>query len=200
VPVDGYVIDLVRGDLLIEVQTRGFASMKPKVATLLAAGHRLRVVHPIAVDRWIVRVDANGSVLTRRRSPRHGALADLAAELVSLPHQLAHPCFELEVLMTAEEEVRRHEQGRCWRRKGMTVVERRLLEVRDRVAFVDATDLVALLPADLPDPFTTADLAVTLRRPRRMAQQLAYCLRAAGVIEPTGKRGHSVAYQLRPSR
>ena len=32
VAVDGYVIDLVRGDLLIEVQTRGLSSARHKVA------------------------------------------------------------------------------------------------------------------------------------------------------------------------
>jgi len=35
VPVDGYVIDLVRDDLLIEVQTSGFSSMKEKLRDLL---------------------------------------------------------------------------------------------------------------------------------------------------------------------
>ena len=34
VAVDGYVIDLVRGDLLIEVQTRGLSSARHKVAAL----------------------------------------------------------------------------------------------------------------------------------------------------------------------
>ncbi|HET9755914.1 MAG TPA: hypothetical protein VFP66_05395 [Candidatus Limnocylindrales bacterium] len=59
--VDGYVVDLVRGELLIEIQTRGFAGMRAKVIALLAAGHRIRVVHPIAVDRWIVQVDDDGA-------------------------------------------------------------------------------------------------------------------------------------------
>jgi len=54
VAVAGYVIDLVRDDLLIEIQTRGFSGMRPKVVSLLDRGHRLRIVHPIAVDRWIV--------------------------------------------------------------------------------------------------------------------------------------------------
>ena len=31
VAVDGYVVDLVRGDLLIEIQTRGFATLRPKL-------------------------------------------------------------------------------------------------------------------------------------------------------------------------
>jgi hypothetical protein len=72
VPVDGFVIDLVRENLLIEVQTRGFSSMKQKATALLDHGYRLRIVHPIPVDKWIVKVDADDTVLSRRRSPKHG--------------------------------------------------------------------------------------------------------------------------------
>ena len=186
VAVDGYVIDLVRDELLIEVQTRGFSGMRSKVIALLASGHRVRIIHPIAIDRWIVNVDPDGVLLTRRRSPRHGSAADIVAELVSLPELLAHPHFEIEVLLTREEEYRRHDPGRCWRRKGWTVIERRLVEVVDRMLIAGADDLASLLPAGLPDVFTTADLALRLGRPRRTAQQLAYCLRKAGLAESRG--------------
>jgi hypothetical protein len=37
-PVHGFVIDLVREDLLIEIQTRDFSSMKQKATTLLELG------------------------------------------------------------------------------------------------------------------------------------------------------------------
>jgi hypothetical protein len=195
VPVDGFVIDLVRGDLLIEVQTRGFAGMKPKVKALIGRGHRLRVVHPIAVDRWIVQVDADGTVLTRRRSPRHGALADIASELITFPELLANPRFEIDVLLTSEEEYRAFVPGRCWRRRGWTVLERRLVEGIDQVVLSGAEDMARLLPKDLLQPFTTEDLAVRLRRPRRVAQHLAYCLSKVGAIEAVGKRGHSIEYR-----
>jgi hypothetical protein len=200
VPVDGHVIDLVRGDLLIEIQTRGFAGMKPKVTRLLEGGHALRIVHPIAVDRWIVQVDADGVALTRRRSPRHGIAADIASELMSFPELIASPGFEIEVLLTIEEEYRHLVPGRCWRRRGWTVLERRLVDVVDRVVVAGPDGLRELLPASLPEPFTTEDLALRLRRPRRVAQHFAYCLARIGVIEAVGKRGHSVAYRTRPTR
>jgi hypothetical protein len=196
--VAGYIVDLVRGELLIEIQTRGFAGMRPKVLALLGAGHRVRVVHPIAVDRWIVQVDDDGQFLGRRRSPRHGDLVDLAAELVTFPELLDDPGFEIEVLLTREEEVRRHDPRRCWRRRGWTVVERRLIEVIDRVTLARPGDLTQWLPDTLSEPFTTAELAVALHRPRRTAQQLTYCMRRLGVIEAIGMRDRSAAYRLVP--
>ena len=198
VAVDGYVIDLLRGDLLIEVQTRGFSSMRHKVAALLERGHRVRILLPIAIDTWILKVDDVGTLLSRRRSPRHGATSDAFAELVSVAHLLAHPSLELDLVLIESEELRRHAPDGPWRRRGWTVLERRLVEVVATVPIRDVTDLAALLPPGLPDPFTTADLALGLGRPRRIAQQMAYCLRRIDVLVAVGKRSHAVEYRSRP--
>ena len=199
VPVDGYQVDIVRGEQLIEIQTRGFAGMRPKLEALLARGHAVRIVHPIAVDRWIVNLDADGHALTRRRSPRHGGAADIAIELVSFPELLAHPLLELEVVLTRDEELRRHDPGRCWRRKGWVIVEHRLVEIVDRMLLAGPDDLAGLLPAGLPERFTTADVATGLRRPRATAERLAYCLRRTGRIEAVGRSGRFVEYRMAPA-
>lgn len=197
IPVDGFVIDLVRGDLLIEVQTSGFSSMKQKVLSLLDAGHRVRIVHPIPVDRWIVKVDDDGTILSRRRSPRHGEPTDVFSELVSFPGSMAHPGLEVDLIMTIEEQYRAHTPDRAWRRKGWTVLERRLVDVVETLLLTGIDDLVALLPQGLPDEFTTADIATRLGRGKRTGQQMAYCLRTLGAVASVGKVGNSVLYQLR---
>lgn len=196
VPVDGFVIDLVRDDLLIEIQTRGFSSMKRKLETLLELGHSVRIVHPIPIDKWIVKLDADGAEISRRRSPKHGSVVDVFAELVSFPALVAHPGLAIEVLLTHEEEIRRHDATRAWRRKGWVVEERRLIGVVDAVAIAGPGDLAALMPPSLPDVFTTADLADELGQPRRVAQQMAYCLRHAGVTVIAGKQGNTIEYRI----
>jgi hypothetical protein len=192
--VDGYVIDLVRGDLLIEVQTSGFASLKAKLLDLVLR-HPLRLVYPLAAEKWIVRLDAAHTPASRRKSPKRGALVEVFSELVSFPHLLAHPHFSLEVLLIHEEEVRRHEPGRAWRRRGWLTHERRLLAVVDRRFFQTPADLSALLPPNLPDPFTTADLAGALGRGRWLAQKMAYCLREMGALDVVGKQGNAWLYR-----
>lgn len=196
VAVDGFVIDLVREDLLIEIQTRGFSSMKKKVATLLDLGHHVRIVHPVPIDRWIVKVDDAGAVLSKRRSPKHGQPTDIFAELVSFPDLMLHPNLAIEVLLTLEEEYRCHTPGRAWRRNGWIVAERRLVDVVDSLLLEHIGDLTALLPDGLPATFTTADLSEKLGRPRRAAQQMAYCLRETGALVAVGKRGNFVEYQV----
>ena len=199
-PVDGFVIDVVRGDMLIEVQTRSFSSMKRKLTTLLGNGHRIRIVHPIAVDKWIVKVDEDGAEIDRRRSPRHGAPTDVFAELVSFPDLVPHPGLDLLIVMTNEEELRSHDPNKAWRRKGWVVQERRLVDIVDTLIIGDAADLSGLLPPGLPEEWTTADLARDLGRPRRIAQQMAYCLRGCGVAVPVGKHGNAVVYRTADGR
>jgi len=71
VRVDGFVIDIVRGDTLIEIQTRNFGAMKRKLAQLLSQ-HPIHLNHPIAVEKWIVRQTENGDDISRRKSPKRG--------------------------------------------------------------------------------------------------------------------------------
>ena len=196
VPVDGRQIDLVRGELLVEIQTASFSPIGKKLAALLE-NHRVRLVHPIASERWIVRVGDDGTrVLGRRLSPRRGRVEDAFAALVALAELVAHPRFSFEVVFTREEVVRRHELGRAWRRKGWVNVERRLLGVVGRRLFAGPRDLLALLPASLPPVFTTAELALALDITRDLAQKMAYCLRESGAIAAAGKRGLARIYRV----
>ena len=55
VPVGGFVIDIVRDDVLLEIQTGSFASIKSKLAKLLES-HQIRLIYPIAEEKWIVRL------------------------------------------------------------------------------------------------------------------------------------------------
>lgn len=192
-PLDGFVIDLVRGDVLIEIQTRGFSSMKRKLEALIPR-HTVRVVYPVPVEKYIVKVDEDGVVASRRRSPKRGAAVDVFAELVSFPELIAEGSLTVEVLLITEEELRRHDPTRAWRRKGWVVEERRLLDVRDRLILDSSASLAALLPRDLHGEFTTADLASALGRRRRLAQQMTYCLRHVGAIEMVGKTGNAIVY------
>ena len=45
VTVDGFVIDIVRDDLLLEIQTGNFAAIKSILIKLVRA-HRIRLVYP----------------------------------------------------------------------------------------------------------------------------------------------------------
>lgn len=195
VPVEGFVADLVRGDLLIEIQTRGFSGMRRKFDRVLDH-HPIRLVHPIPATKWIVKTDGRGREESRRRSPKAGIVADVCAELVSFPTLLSHPNFTLEVLLTEEDEVWRPDAKRGWRRGGWVVEERRLVDVVETAEFHSPSDLLPMLPLDLPDPFTTREIAEGLGRSRHLAQEVAYCLRESGAIQATGRDRRGILYRV----
>jgi hypothetical protein len=202
VPVDGYVVDIVRDGMLVEIQTGNFAAIRKKLAKLLQT-HRLRLVYPIAAEKWILKSDPlNGHGPSRRKSPKRGRLEDLFSELIRIPRLMANPNFSLEVLLTREEEQRRYAGagGRHWRKRGWVTEERRLLAILDRQLFAEPDELGALLPTGLADTFTTQDIAAAGNIRRPLAQRMAYCLWHLQVIDRIGKQHRAHLYTLvRPS-
>jgi hypothetical protein len=195
VPVDGFVIDIVRDDLLIEIQTSNFSSIKSKLNNL-ARRHRVRLIYPIVQEKWIVRsATGKGRGSIRRKSPKRGRMEDLFWELVSIPQLLLNPNFSLEVLMIRGEEVRRYNEAKRRVRKRWLIEGRRLLEVVEQRSFGQSADWLRFLPDGL-ELFTTSDLATRMNTRRELAQKMAYCLREARMIELIGKRGRANLYRV----
>ena len=190
VPVGRFVIDLVRADgELVEVQTGGFGPLGKKLDALLDE-HRIRVVHPVAAERRIIRIDEDGEVLASRRSPKRATAVEVFDKLVAFPSLLTHPNLTVEVLLLREDHIRRA-QPTTTRRRTRDPGERRLVEVLDRVTLRTEQDILAALPALPTEPFSTRELAVLLRCSTMLAQRTLYCLRTIGIVEPAGKRGRA---------
>ena len=195
VAVDGFVIDIVRDDLLLEIQTRNLVSIKSKLRTL-ARSHQTRLIYPIAQEKWIVKlVKENSGGITRRKSPKRGRVEDLFWEMVSFPQLLANPNFSLEVLMIREEEVRRYTGKRKWRRRGWAIEERRLMGVVGQRLYEEPADWRAFLPKDL-GAFTARDLSEAIGIRRQLAQRMVYCLRKVSVIKLISKQGRANLYRV----
>ena len=195
VPVGRFVIDLVRADgELVEVQTGGFGALGRKLDALLDE-HRMRVVHPVAAERRIVRVDEQGEVLAVRRSPKRATAADVFDKLVAFPSLLTHPNLTIEVLLLREDHIRRP-QPTTTRGRTRDPGERRMVELLDRVALRTSQDILAVLPALPVEPFSTRELAALLRCSTLLAQRTLYCLRTIGIVEPAGKRGNAPLHLL----
>lgn len=195
VPVDGSVVDIVRGKHLIEIQTRNFSAIKRKLEKLLK-NHKVRLVYPIAREKWIVKgLNADSGKVARRRSPRRGDYTDVFNELIRCPHLVAHPNFSLELLLIEEEELRCYDGVKGWRRGFWVTEERRLLKVVESHVFKTPADFTVFLPQKLAESFTVAELAAAVLKPRRMAQKMAYCLSRCDCLEPAGKRGNAILYR-----
>ena len=195
VAVDGFVIDIVRDRNLLEIQTGNFSAIKSKLTKLVHA-HSVRVIYPIAQEKWLVKLPKEPhQPSTRRKSPKKGRVEDLFREMVSLPQLILNPNFSLEVLIIQEEEVRHFKEKRRWRRNGWCTKERRLLNVVERHLLQTPADWLAFLPQGI-ETFTTKDMADATGMPRDLAQKMAYALCRAKLIELIGKQGRSNLYRV----
>lgn len=195
VRVDGYVADLVRGRQIIEIQTGNFSAIKFKLKRLLE-NHSVRLVFPIAQEKWIVTKDEAGQkILSRRKSPKRGSLLDLFTELVRIPELINHPDFSLTVLLIQTEEIRCDDGQGSWRRKGVSIINRHLLKVVQKVEFNHLEDFSVFLPKELPEAFLNKDLAKLLKVPLYRSRRIVYCLSKMGLIEETGRIRNGKIYQ-----
>lgn len=191
--VGNSIIDIVRGDLLIEIQTGNFSSLKVKLNTYLD-DRPLRVIYPIAVHKTILRIAKDGNKISSRRSPKKGRIEMLFSELVRIPHYAKHPNFSLEVASIDEEEVWIDDGEGSWRRRGWSISERRMVKLIGSRDFVCPADYADLLPVRLNEFFTSNDLAREASLRKNLASKMIYCLRAMDVIRLVGKKGRSNLY------
>jgi hypothetical protein len=190
VPVGRFVIDLIRADgELVEVQSGSFGPLGAKLDALLDR-HRFRIVHPVAAERRIVRVDEDGEVLSVRRSPKRGSVVEVFDKLTAFPSLLTHPNLTVDVLLLGEDHIRGARPVSA-RRRTRDPGARHLRDVLARIELHGADDIVRALPPLPRQPFSTRQLASLLGCSMLLAQRTAYCLRAINIIEAAGKRGRT---------
>ncbi len=193
--VDGFIVDILRETLLIEIQTKNFSAIRKKLATLVK-NHKVRLVHPIPQLKWIVNLTESGEIIRRRKSPRKGRLVDLFHELVRTPDLIKKESFSLEVLMIEEEEERCNDCMGRWRRRGVSIKNRRLIKVNSKTLFKNEKDFLRFLPSNLTQPFTNRKLAKLSGMPINLTRKVTYCLRKMGAITVTGKKRKELMFEI----
>ncbi|MES2793151.1 MAG: hypothetical protein V4719_26305 [Planctomycetota bacterium] len=182
---------------LIEIQSAALAALRSKTRQLLADGHHVWVVKPLAARKYLITRDkTDGEIISQRWSPTRETLFTLFLELVHFVELFPHPKLTLEVLLTIQEEQRISKPAKRWKGKTYRVSDRLLRSVEHRHELRTVKDLQRLLPATLPAAFTTEDLAKCAKIPRWLAQKVAYCLRKTEAIQTAGKKGQAWLYEI----
>ncbi|GHA80647.1 hypothetical protein [Pontibacter akesuensis] len=196
VPLGGFFIDLVRGEQLVEIQTRNFSAIRHKLQTLVKT-HKVHLLHPVTHEKWVLQVDRTGNKqLSRRKSPYRGKLSDIFEELVRIPELLKHENFSVDFLMIREEEVRCRDGKGSKHRKRESIKDRRLLEVVSTHRFTKAADFLQFIPETLPRPFSNKCLEKALALPLHRCRQITYCLRKMEALAVVGKKGNGLLFDV----
>ncbi len=201
VTVDGFRIDAVDEERLIEIQYGSLGAIRDKIRRLLRS-HDVLVVKPLAERKQLLKRDVpEGPVVATRKSPKKQTLWNLFDDLVHFVGVFPHPRLELEVLMTLQDEYRLPAEKKRRVSRGYIVEDRLLSEVTGRAMLRTVDDLLAMLPdairpPERTEPFGTADLAAAAGISRPLARKVAYCLRRCGLAQVVGKEGNAILYQL----
>ncbi|RMF87491.1 MAG: hypothetical protein D6741_20500 [Planctomycetota bacterium] len=196
VTLGDYRVDVVRGKRLIEIQHGPLGVIRRKIAALLEE-HSVTIVKPIVARKWLIKLTKkNGTVADVRRSPYRGSMLDVFEDLLHFMQVYPHRRLRLEVPFIDIEEYRypRPKRRRRWSAPSHSVLDQRLIRVRETLTLETAGDLWAMIDADLPEPFHTRNLADALDIDRWKARRIAYCLFHAGAAERVGKRGNAYLY------
>ncbi|HTN73943.1 MAG TPA: hypothetical protein VL096_01805 [Pirellulaceae bacterium] len=196
-----YRIDALNNKTLVEIQHGSLAAIRTKIAALLASGHRVLVVKPIVARKTIIKQDAlGGRVVSRRLSPKRGAILDLFHELIYFTQVFPHKKLVLETPLVEVEELRYpgHGKRRRWRQNDHIAEDQRLVAVNETPRYATLSDLWKLMPATLPAQFHSGHLAEGLSVQRWVAQRVAYCLLKTGATREVGKVGNARLYARSP--
>ncbi|MFX0009441.1 MAG: hypothetical protein ACFE9R_03930 [Candidatus Hermodarchaeota archaeon] len=196
-PIGKYVIDIVRQNLLIEIQTINFSAIRRKLENLLKS-NRVLLIHPVIKDKWIIYLEPSGGSLSqKRKSPQHGSFFNIFKELIYISDLLSNWNLIIEVILIQAEEIRIKDNKGSWRRSGSSIYDRKLLNILDRKIISNPEQLLRLIPLDLEKPFTNRTLSESLNISIRLAQMMTYTLRKMNLLIVVGRIGNSYLFSAK---
>lgn len=217
--LDGKIYDVVdaRGGV-VEIQTRNLSALLAKTMAALAKGRAVTVVWPAIVQKTIETRRADGTLVSRRKSPRKGSIHDIWRELTGLYPVLLEKKFSLAALevsvtetRTATEEKTQSPNGRRRFLKRWNKTGKSLGEIFSSRVLKSARDYIALMPRGLPKIFCAKDVERALLADKslpasaaRSAHLMLWTLSRMGLLEsacaPEGGSPRAKYYKIKTRR
>ena len=196
IPIDRYIADIFSGDHIIEIQTANMNAMRAKLACFLPQ-YPVRVVYPIPAKKQIIWIDPEtGELVKKNRSPLRGSFFHAFRELYKIRPFLSDPNLSFELLLIDLDEYRLLDGWSRDKKRGSHRYDRIPLRMEDRMILTCPRDYMQLVPADLPEPFTSADFAKAAGFKKKGFSTVLLLLTEMGVVERIGKKGNWWLYRV----
>lgn len=196
IPVDGYVADIYQKGHIIEIQNGNFYKMRSKLEVFLK-DYEVTVVYPIPHFKWLIWMDeTSGELSPRRKSPVTGNPYMAFAELYRIKNYLKRDNLHFRFPLIDVEEYRLLNGWSKDRKKGSRRYDRIPITLYEEIVIERREDYLQFLPFDLPDAFTSGDLARTAGISRQLANQTLNILTYLDITQQIGKEGRFLLYQI----
>ncbi len=191
----GFVADILRGDEIIEIQTRAFSLLRKKLSAYRGK-YRVTVVYPIDAQKYISWIDPDsGEISERHKSPKRGKSWQILRELYALcPIMPLHNVRFMLVFVNTEEYRVLSGRSRDKKHFGAARYERVPTELCDIINLEAAEDFAVLIPPTLGDTFTAAEFAKAAKMTPRAVGYAIRALTTLGIIEHTSNEGRAYVY------
>ena len=182
VEILGSIADIKNREGIVEIQTRSFDRLVPKLARFLPE-YPVTVVYPLLAEKTIRYVDkSDGSITEPKRSPRHVGIYDAAMELRKISRFIGDLNLTVKLVFLRAEEYRLLDGWDKTRRKGATKLERFPVSVISEIDLKSRADYKILLPDALGEEFLAAEYATIIKRKDRAAYHPLRLLLDLGIL------------------
>jgi hypothetical protein len=184
---------------LVEVQTGNFGPLKEKIK-ILSRKNKIRIIHPIIIQKHIELYDTQGTLVYRRKSPRKGSPWDLFKALLYAPGLAGAKNIVIELACVDVLEKRIDDGKGSWRRKGVSLGDKSLLLWHESIVLQGLKDYCRFIPFEKDETFTVRDFREKTKINIYLARKCLYTLGKMGLIERTGKQGRAIIYRKTTGR
>lgn len=202
--VGSYVADIVGENGIIEIQTRNFVKLKPKLAELLELS-RVTVVHPLIYEKRIINIDSEtGEVTSSRKSPKHGNIYLFVHELYAIKPLLNNARLSIKLPVLKADEFRKYgvhtnRRKKQHTRRGEYVSDIMPTDILDEITLASREDYSIFIPSGLPESFSSDVFARIAGADVYAARRILNILEDMGHVCRSGKQGRRVLWRLTAS-
>jgi len=180
---NGYIVDILRDDGVVEIQTGTFGSMKKKLAALLQCGY-VTIVYPVAREKRVYWQDMDtGEISGGKLSPKHAQSCEIFKELRWIREHLWHENLRLRIITIESAVYNRMDGYGKDKKKRASRIDKQLVRIIDDFIISSADELIKLLPDTLPDEFTVKDMVKHGKLQNAVAQYGLKLLYDFGLLE-----------------
>lgn len=195
IPMGNFVADIYTGKEIIEIQTRNFNTMRPKLKSFLEE-YPVTVVYPIPHRKWLSWIDEEtGECSPKRKSPLTGSAYMAFPELYKIKMFLKNRNLRLRFLLLDMEEYRLLNGWSSDKKKGSCRFDRIPTKLVDEIVIERIEDYVQFIPPQLTR-FTSAEFAKAAHIRRPLAQTTLNILYEVEAVVRVGKQGNNYLYEV----
>lgn len=195
--IDNFVADIFTGNEIIEIQSRGFNTLRKKLDVFLAK-YPVTIVYPIPYTKWLFWIDEEtGEVTKRRKSPKLGRAFDVFPELYKIKSYLRNENLNIKLIFINIEEYRLLNGWSDDKKRGSERFDRIPFELVGELELKTTKDYSSIIPESLESPFISKEFKKAAKISDKTAWSTLNILYHMGALDRIGKKGNAFLYSLK---